>query len=709
MQPDRFAVARRTLADRLITALAALFGGLGSWRDRDAARFLAEAVPLVEGAQRTLGAHVGAHVAEQATAANDRRVAPVGVDDRHAVDLRHGVTTRDVYHRPFVTLYTALSRGDQLDRAVEVATTRLREVAELDLQQTYAEASRAAMRGLPAEVRPRYWRRRLVGEQNCALCVLASTQRYTIATLNPIHPGCDCEVDPLFGAAARQQVIDPARLEQVHAAVKELTGKSDAGGRAPDYRQIMTTLIDEHGEVGPMLARPRRPAKPATSPPDRQPEAPPAPEPHRVSADTARRVDEASTSLPQTRDEWNAPLMKEQPAPVFARLDEERAKLDELQRDRDARVAELEAEFKRKRTPRYKRHDMLAELTLQLDGQIGLQRNLVGYFEGVAAKANDDPATWIGQDRYMLTRETHREYPVDANGALMPPPEYHQHLDSVLAVGDAILGDFEAARAADAELARLQADLDAATNAAVAAERRADPAVAAATKAYRAREQRILVELLASLRPVGGVQQTLGVARSDVRGDFEALVREAETVYPDDWLRLADARGPLNVEASDRAFFRAARRSYEHDVIAFARDDYDPWSGYSSYAAEVTAHEVGHRMESAVPGLTHLEFTMVRRRATADGVLEPVTRLADRYPRHAYGADEIALVDEWDDAYAGKTYEASTSGGFGDPASQSWELFQVGTQDTFGRSNRSFGGDDARRFTLGALALLGRG
>jgi hypothetical protein len=45
-------------------------------------------------------------------------------------------------------------------------------------------------------------------------------------------------------------------LEQVHVAVKDLTGLADRGGRAVDYRHIMTRIIHEHGELGRMLARP---------------------------------------------------------------------------------------------------------------------------------------------------------------------------------------------------------------------------------------------------------------------------------------------------------------------------------------------------------------------------------------------------------------------------------------------------------------------
>jgi hypothetical protein len=86
------------------------------------------------------------------------------------------------------------------------------------------------------------------------MCTIASTQRYHVADLSPIHPGCDCVVEAIFGPVDR--VIDPQLLEQVHAAVLDLTGVVDRGGRAVDYRHIMTQITHTHGELGQMLARP---------------------------------------------------------------------------------------------------------------------------------------------------------------------------------------------------------------------------------------------------------------------------------------------------------------------------------------------------------------------------------------------------------------------------------------------------------------------
>lgn len=70
-----------------------------------------------------------------------------------------------------------------------------------------------------------------------------------------IVSNCDCTVQPIFGPIA-DRVLDTQLLNQVHAAVQDLTGVSDRGGRGVDYRQIMTQIVHHHGELGRVLARP---------------------------------------------------------------------------------------------------------------------------------------------------------------------------------------------------------------------------------------------------------------------------------------------------------------------------------------------------------------------------------------------------------------------------------------------------------------------
>lgn len=256
MTPERFATLRRGMSERLVRTLVRLFLGLGSWRDADADGFVAQAVPLLQGTQRALAALTAIFIAEQASAGLGRSVAPPGLPDSEVLDLREGIDAESVYRRPFTEMYTALSQGKTMTDALKLGRVRLGEIAEMDLQQTHARASRAVLNALQEADRPRFWRRVLSGLENCAMCVVASTQRYTVGDLNPIHPACDCYVQGIWGPDPGQ-VIAPDLLEQVHDAVFALTGESDRGARAPDYRALMVQMTAEHGELGPLLVRPR--------------------------------------------------------------------------------------------------------------------------------------------------------------------------------------------------------------------------------------------------------------------------------------------------------------------------------------------------------------------------------------------------------------------------------------------------------------------
>jgi len=253
--PEWFSLGRRTLTQRLLTALVTMFRGLGSWRGPDADRFIGQAVPLVQGAQRALGTLTAAYIASQASLALGRPVAPPGVREAAMVHLRVGVTANQVYRRPFVTLYSALAKDVPFSDALDRAESRLEQIGGFDLQQTYAEAARDAMRRLPADSAPSGWRRVLVGEENCALCVVASTQRYRVAELNPLHPNCDCRVEPVFGETG--QVLEPELVDTVKAAVAELTGETDGSLRGTDLRRLLVSMTPEHGELGSVLVRPR--------------------------------------------------------------------------------------------------------------------------------------------------------------------------------------------------------------------------------------------------------------------------------------------------------------------------------------------------------------------------------------------------------------------------------------------------------------------
>jgi hypothetical protein len=243
---ERYDALTGALRDRLISFVLGAFDSLGSYRDNDAAEFLDRVVPVVVAAQAQMGNLTDAYMTAMIGDMMGTAAAPAGVVLDEAL---RGTPPDEVYHRPFVQTYTALAAGQDYVDAVAQGRNRLLSITETDLQLARTQAARQSMQRGGV----RFFRRRLNKTSGtCALCVIASTQRYRVENLMPIHPGCHCKPEPLPGDRDPGQIIDEGLLREAHAAIARDTGQSDAGGRAPDYRQIIVTR--EHGEIGPLLA-----------------------------------------------------------------------------------------------------------------------------------------------------------------------------------------------------------------------------------------------------------------------------------------------------------------------------------------------------------------------------------------------------------------------------------------------------------------------
>lgn len=228
--------------------------------------------------------------------------------DQGEIRGARGVDPRVVYRRPAVDVYTALAAGKSLPQAAAEGRLRLTQLIGGDMQLAKVHASRQSMKGYPAE--GQFYRRVLTGRENCALCVVASTQRYYRDDLMPIHPGCDCGVQPLPPGLAVNQVIDEDLLEQVHQITADRLGVSDRGGRSPDYRKLLT--VSEHGEYGPTLswAQPKAKPAPKTKVGESEPPKPPKP-PKKSTAQPPDDSDRLKRLLSVPAEKWHKTLQYE--------------------------------------------------------------------------------------------------------------------------------------------------------------------------------------------------------------------------------------------------------------------------------------------------------------------------------------------------------------------------------------------------------------
>ncbi|MFI8853676.1 hypothetical protein ACIGW3_26270 [Streptomyces sp. NPDC053499] len=242
---ERYDALSTSLRQRVIQFVLGAFDSLGSYRDADAAEFVERVLPVVLASQQRMGEITDAYLSAMIADMLGGAAAPTGVELAEAL---RGTPPEEVYRRPFVTAWTALSDGKAFPQAVDEGRTRLLSITETDLQLARTHAARQSMERGGA----RFFRRRLSGSKNCALCVIASSQRYRVERLMPIHPGCDCKVEPLPDGRDPGQIIDEDLLREAHAAIARDIGTSDRGGRSPDYRKVIITR--EHGEIGPLLA-----------------------------------------------------------------------------------------------------------------------------------------------------------------------------------------------------------------------------------------------------------------------------------------------------------------------------------------------------------------------------------------------------------------------------------------------------------------------
>jgi hypothetical protein len=193
-------------------------------------RWLRAAVPIVDVAKtRAAGltvAYVRGYVGQATGAVPTVDVSAAAV----AADVRGGVTTAEVLTRPVVAVRTALSLGHSPLDALKIGRARAVQYADTDPQLAFREAFRRAAEQIETIV----GYRRIPDAGACKFCLVASTQRYHVRDLMPLHNACGCTSAPIIGDRDPGHVIDPERLASLKGEV----------------------AVRHHGELGPVLVDP---------------------------------------------------------------------------------------------------------------------------------------------------------------------------------------------------------------------------------------------------------------------------------------------------------------------------------------------------------------------------------------------------------------------------------------------------------------------
>ena len=202
-------------------------------------------------------------------------------------------------------------------------------------------------------------------------------------------------------------------------------------------------------------------------------------------------------------------------------------------------------------------------------------------------------------------------------------------------------------------------------------------------------------DTIGDLRGVGGEELSYNQAgrrqheggSSPLRkGETLTAMRYAESNYPTEWLRRLKEKRPLSIGTTARGFFQSSVW-----IIRLSKDDNrNNESGWVPARGRVATHELGHAMETVIPGLSAAEEAFLWSRTS---IGEPGSRTRTKRKRID---KSTSWLDEFKESYSGKDYADGTH----------YELFTTGMESLFAGSPYVDGDDDYQNWIMGVLALL---
>lgn len=219
----------RRLAGELIGEAWDAYGGID---DRAFARFPAAAATITDAARTATATAAAGYMRANDLALGVRSTVP-----KISTPVpRGGLSSERLYQRAVEQARRSISRGSSYPDAMNAGHARAVGAARTDVILANREAMTEGGQTRPWVVG---YRRILTGV-SCALCAAASTQRYKVARLQPIHPHCDCDIGEIFGTEDPGAVINRRLLDDIQAAGRE-TG-TEQYWRGP-------YMVDEDGVI----------------------------------------------------------------------------------------------------------------------------------------------------------------------------------------------------------------------------------------------------------------------------------------------------------------------------------------------------------------------------------------------------------------------------------------------------------------------------
>lgn len=246
---------RSALTQGLVLTVGTMLASFQDWYDPIAVEALAAAIAARVGStQRIVSAQQVAYQVRMLELAG-RIPTWVGTLEQSTLDnLRAGVSPEKVYERLAVQYRFERSQGKPAEHALQLVSTR----AEVMNTTDVALADRAQAREFYRRNNITKFKRVIHPELSkggtCGLCIAAATREYSTDQLLPIHDRCECTTAPIVGSYDPGEALNNLDLADLYG---------DAGSNKGADLKRTRYQVNEHGELGPVLAPHGTPSTPA--------------------------------------------------------------------------------------------------------------------------------------------------------------------------------------------------------------------------------------------------------------------------------------------------------------------------------------------------------------------------------------------------------------------------------------------------------------
>ena len=187
---DAQIAAQARLRRAVAQAVEQQWRALPTIRDSTLDRWLAQVLPVVSAGQRASAVLTNAYISR----AVGQAPYPIPPEAVIGAAVRGGTDPREVYSRPFVTVWSKLGEGQSWEAATAAGLARATSAAAMDVQLTQRATAAAAQQADPGI----YGYRRVADPGACSFCEMVDGAFVKDGDAMPLHNHCGCSVEPIY-------------------------------------------------------------------------------------------------------------------------------------------------------------------------------------------------------------------------------------------------------------------------------------------------------------------------------------------------------------------------------------------------------------------------------------------------------------------------------------------------------------------------------